>query len=87
MMVMLITRSPSQLRLALGKLKDPKMTKMFQAKISEKFSTLRDFGSVVDKVANTVKGVLLSTAFGDRGRRFNLGSQTSFWICSTRDGS
>ena len=57
----------------------------------ERLQPSASFYRNVDTLANSLKEVPLSTAEegtgGDKGRRFNRGSQTRFWICATRDGS
>ena len=83
------TKSPL-IQFYLEKHKDLKIAEVFQAKGSEKFAALCVLDSDVDTLANSLKEGLLLTAqdaLGGRGRRFNLGSQTRFWICATRDGS
>ena len=83
------TNSPC-VKFDLVKLNDLKIAEMFQAKLGRKFAALCVFDSDGDTFARSLKEVLHSTAeevLGRQRRRFNLGSQTRFWICATRDVS
>ena len=83
------TKSP-RIRFDLEKLQDPIIAEVLQAKVGGEFTALCVLGSDIDTLANSLKDVLLSTAeevLGRQRRRFNLGSQTRFWICRTKDGS
>ena len=57
----LFTKS-SRIRFDLEKLKDPKITEMFPAKVGGKFAALCVLDSDVDTLANSIKDGLLSTA-------------------------
>ena len=64
----LFTKS-SRIRFDLEKLKDPKITEMFPAKVGGKFAALCVLNSDVDTLANSIKDGLLSTAEEVLGRR------------------
>ena len=66
------------------KLKDPETVEVFQAKVGGKFAALCILDSHINTLANSLKKRLL---LGDRGQRFNLGSQTNFWMCLIKDSS
>ena len=66
---------------------------MFQAKVGGHFSALCVLDSSVDTLANSLKEGLLSAAeelevlWRQRKKISNLGSQTKFWVWTTKDGT
>ena len=51
------------------KLKDPKITEVFQAEVGGKFAVLCILDSNIDTLANSLKEVLVATAKGVLGRQ------------------
>ena len=77
-----------RIRFDLEKVKDPRIAEVFKAKVGGKFAAHCVLESNVDTIAKQkCYSQQLKKSLGDRGRRFNLGSQTRFWIYAIRDGN
>ena len=71
------------------KLKDPKITEVFQAEVGGMFAALCILDSDTDTLANSLKEVLVATAEGVLGRQKTKIQPwvTKFWISAIRDSS